>query len=444
MKSNGLFLKNISLTLSRHIFSIIIGLILSIVIARSLGPTGQGIYALIILLPTLLSTFFNFGIGVSSVYYIGKNKYSINVIIKTNIVLALLLSFMSILFGLIIVHYFADLFFPSVPTNYLYLIVFMLPIIFLNQFLQAIFQGKEDFKSFNFTLMTGQSMNLLLAIFSLTILSYGIEAALFSFVAGQFLMLMTIFYLLNKKIKYRIKDVKFSFSYLKDSLNFGLKAHVSNILAFLNYRADLFLIAYFLSPLEVGLYTIAVNISERLWVLSQAISTVLYPRIAALNSNSERSDLTSVICRNMTSVSLLGGVFLIMVAEVLIILMFGEDYRSSILMLQLLIPGIIFGSTSRIIANDFAGRGKPELNMNVSFFTVTLNISLNILLIPLYGANGAAVATSISYFINWMIKIILFKKISGNSFLSFLLINGRDLEMFLNLSKKLLPAKKEV
>jgi O-antigen/teichoic acid export membrane protein len=322
--------------------------------------------------------------------------------------------------------------------------VCLLPIIFLNQFLQAIFQGNEDFKSFNFTLMSGQTLNLVFAFITLTILSFGVEAALFAFVCGQIFTLVTISYILKKKIKYNDKIADFSFPYLRDSINFGLKAHLSNILAFVNYRADLFIIAYFLTPLEVGLYTVAVNVSERLWILSQAISTVLYPKISSLTSSYERNNLTSIICRNMMILSLIGGLLLIITAEILIALLFGKPYEQSALILQLLIPGIIFGSISRIIANDFAGRGKPELNMNVSFLTVSINIILNFILIPFYGVNGAAISTSISYFVNWFIKVILFKRITDSSYRAFLVPTRHDIEISLMKFKSILKMKKEV
>ncbi|WP_269851929.1 oligosaccharide flippase family protein [Methanosarcina horonobensis] len=52
-------------------------------------------------------------------------------------------------------------------------------------------------------------------------------------------------------------------NYTKECLGYGWKAHLSNILAFVNYRADLFLVNFFLTPAATGIYLIAVQIAEK-------------------------------------------------------------------------------------------------------------------------------------------------------------------------------------
>ena len=97
---------NSFLTVIRQVLSIIFGLLAMIIIARTLGSSGQGQYTLAILLPTLLYTLLNSGLSISTVFYIGQKKYSDDEIYSTNIITALLLSVLSIIIGLIIIHFF--------------------------------------------------------------------------------------------------------------------------------------------------------------------------------------------------------------------------------------------------------------------------------------------------------------------------------------------------
>ena len=70
--------------------------------------------------------------------------------------------------------------------------------------------------------------------------------------------------------------------YLRPALGYGVKAHLGNLVAFLNYRMDIFLVNLFVGPGGAGLYSIAVRLVEQLWMISRAVSTVLLPRLSAM------------------------------------------------------------------------------------------------------------------------------------------------------------------
>ena len=82
----GKFTIDTSITFVTRILQLLIGLGSSVIIARVLGPRGNGIYSLAILLPALLVIFGNFGIGQSSIFYVGKKKYSAKEILANNII----------------------------------------------------------------------------------------------------------------------------------------------------------------------------------------------------------------------------------------------------------------------------------------------------------------------------------------------------------------------
>ena len=417
---------NSSITVIRQVLGIIIGMFAAMIIARTLGVDGQGKYALIILLPNILYTLFDLGLPAATVYYIGKDEFSLKNIFKTNILLALLLSMITIFLGVIFIYLFHQKFYSDITFKSLFLILSVLPFMFFNKNLLVIFQGKEQFEKFNIVVIINQLGLLIFSVLFLVILELALTGAILAFILTQFFMLAVSMYYLHNEFKLNIFKGNFSFNYCKDSLVYGLKGHLSNVMAFLNYRVDLFIIAYFLNDYSVGLYSIAVTIVERLWVVSQSVSSVLFARVSNISSLKEKANFTSVVARNVLFLSTLGGILFYFLGEIIIKILFGNEFIDSIEPFVLLIPGVILLSTSRIISNYFSGMGKPEINTYVAFFTTFLNISLNIYFVPLKGISGAAIATSITYSINMIIKAYIFKRINKITFSEFLFIKYSD------------------
>lgn len=192
----------------------------------------------------------------------------------------------------------------------------------------------------------------------------------------------------------------------------------------------------FLNPAAVGLYGVAVSIAERLWIVSQSISSVLYPAISSSSDVDSKNKLTSVISRNVLFFSIIAGIVFYFASDLIFRLLFGEAYADSSDILKMLLPGIILFSVDRILSNDLAGRGKPELNMYTSIFTVASNIILNILLIPKVGIAGAAISTSVTYSLSTLVKMFLFKRETGVSYSKMLLLQKEDLILFKRLINK--------
>jgi O-antigen/teichoic acid export membrane protein len=436
---NSIFLKNSFFTFTRNIIVILLGLLTTVLIARILGPEKQGMYSLIILLPNMLVTFMNLGISSSTVYYIGKRKYNLQTVFTSNVILALAISLISIFLGVAIIGLFSKPFFGGIPAILLLIILSVLPVLFLNSFIQSFFQGTEDFKAFNIIAVIGKFVNLISLIITIYLLPLGLTGALLSFIIGNLTSTVLVIYIMIKQ-NYKVVVKDFSSSYVMDSLKYGLKSHLSNILAFLNYRVDMLLISFFLGPVHVGIYNVAINIAERLWIISKPVATVLFPRISS-STEKEQNNLTAIVSRNVLFLSVISSIVFYLLSDIIIYLLFGEAYIDASLVMKILLPGITVFSAERILSNSLAGKGKPELNLYTSIFTVVCNITLNIFLIPLYGLNGAAFSTSASYVLSFIIKIIIYVHLTKSKISRLLIIGQSDFHLYKLILKKV--TKKE-
>ena len=216
-------------------------------------------------------------------------------------------------------------------------------------------------------------------------------------------------------------------------MTYGVQAHLGNILGYLNYRLDIFLVNLFLNPLSVGLYSIAVGIAEQLWLASKATSEVLLPKLAAEKDEQKRKEFTPIVSRNIFWLTAAGAFVLFFVIKNIIVFLYSEDFLPAVRSLQILLPGIVAVSASRVLANDIAARGKPIINSYLSFIALIVNVVLNVLWIPKLGIEGAAWATTVSYSLTLVGRIFIYSNISGNSIKKILIPQSSDFSLYKNL-----------
>ena len=226
-------------TIFRQCASIVLGFFTILIIARILGPEGQGVYTFLVLIPLSAQTLLSCGIPFSTVYYIGKNKHKLKNIIGTNIFSGFILGLISFFSCLIFIYVFPNDGINKVPYILLWIVLLTVIPIIIHKNISSIFQGLEDFKSYNVIAIANQIFMLSLVIIFVVILSWGIKGALLSFILANLLTFISAMFFLNKS---NILYFSFDKKYFFESTSFGLKGHISNIITFFNYRMDIFLI----------------------------------------------------------------------------------------------------------------------------------------------------------------------------------------------------------
>jgi len=426
----GKFTKNILITFITRILQLVLGIGSSIIIARILGPEGKGVYSLVILLPAFLIIFTNFGIGPASIYYIGKKKYSSKEVFGVNIIFSILISIFAIIIGLIVILFLGKKLFPGIEKEYLFLALLLIPFQIFLQFVVNILLGLQKFKKYNFINLIQTFIFLFLIIVFLLGLHFGIKAVIIAQILSIFIGSIFLFF----QVKKETKGIVFSLNknLLKDFFLYGAKVYFGNILGFLHYRIDMFILNIFLNPIAVGFYSIAVVLSEKIWFISQSAGVLLFPRVSSETDSKKLKEFTPLVCRNILFITVLVVILLFLLSHSLIILLYSNQFFNSILPFQILLIGVVTISGWRILANDLYGRGKPILNSYITGISIVINIILNIILIPKYGIIGVAWATTISYTFAFMIIVIVYSKISDNKIIDIIFIKTSDFRFYKN------------
>jgi len=420
----GQFAKGTLITVSARILTLILGIATYVILARILGPEGKGIYTLAALLPTLIVTFISLGIDSANAYYVAKGDYSRQEILGANIVFALVIGAIGIMIGLMVALFFSQSIFPGVAQDYLLLALVLIPMSLIFSYLQYILLGAQRFKEYNLIAILRALLFLIFIVIGLWALKTGIAGALLAGVFALFLANIVLF-LWVRRISGGI-SVKLHHDYIKKALVYGIQIHLFVIIVFLNYRVDMFLINSFLNPAAVGFYTIAVGLVEKIWLIPHAMSTVLFPKVVAETDEQRRKEFTPLVARTVLWISALGALALFFLGRWIVEIFFSAEFLPAVRPLQILLPGIVAMSVWAGLANDISGRGRPMLNTYIGGMSLVVNVLLNILWIPMYGINGAALASTVSYGVTLVVQLFVYCRVSGNSWTNVLLPQPGD------------------
>lgn len=427
------FAKDTAFTVLANILTLVLGLGSSVILARLLGPEGRGIYALAGLLPSLVVTFINLGIGPATVYYTAQGQYQQKEILGNTIFLGLITGIIGTIVGLTVTIFLRENVFPNIAAEYLLIAIGIIPVNLFFFYLRSLLLGAQRVKEYNVLDICQSFCFFALAALALWVMGLGVIGALLAAIISWFLA-ATIALLWAWRVADGI-SLRLNASYIKDVSMYGVQAHLANILGFLNYRLDMFLVNLFLNPTAVGFYSISVGLAEKLWLISQAASVVLFPRVAAETDALRRKEFTPLVARTVLWGTLLASLPLLFLVRFVIVSLYSEEFLPAVRPLQILLPGIVVLSVWRLLANDLAGRGKPMLNTYITGVAVAVNIALNLLLIPYYGIEGAAWSSTVSYSTAFIIALAVYCRLSGNRWTVVVLPQPGDCLLYLKTGK---------
>lgn len=420
------FLKNTVATFSTQMASIVVGVISSIFIARVLGPSGNGAYSLIMLVPSIMATLGTFGIDVSNLYFVGKRKYPLTNIASNSLTISMAIGIPLFLSFMLYVHYISPGFLRGADYKSLVLASAMVPFSILISFFNMIFLGEQYVFPYNLSNLFQAGARLLLLVLFLFVLRGGVMGAVLAW-SGSVIVSLAISLVYVRKIT--IIRCSFDFPLFRDSMKFGVQAYLGSIVSFLVYRADMLMISYYLGIVAVGYYAVAVYLAESLWYFPSVVGSMILsrtPRAAARDAN----EFTAMVCRNTLFLVFILSALMSTFGNSIIKLLYGPAFIYALQPLWLLLPGNVVLSINKVLSNELSGRGMPIVGAIAGIISLVLNILINIIVIPKWGINGAAFASTISYCAAAITVLYFFVKVSHNRLIDIIVIKFSDLRIY--------------
>jgi len=406
-KENNSVLNNIFFTFGASIISLLIGTSIGIIIARTLGPSGKGLLAVIAMVGTVVLSLGNLGIGAFNTYAISNKSVQKKDIVGNSFWLGLIIGIICFLVILVFSFNF-PIFFRNIPRSYLLLYLLSLPFFLWSNFFYAILTGEQKFRKLNILAIITQTINLvgvilLLLVFKLDVFYILIWYVLVNIVNALFPM---GFIFLTDGIHFNL-----NLQVLKKALNYGFKICLTGIFALLILRVDLYMVNFFKGMAEAGFYSLASSFGNVFFILPSSIIAVIFPKINA--EEKPKKELIAKYSRISLFLVFLMAIGALLFIRPIIGLLYGQVFLVSIRPIIFLLPGLIAWSVATVLSQYFFSIGYP-LKLTVCWFLVAaLNVVLNFIYIPQYGMAAAALSSTVTYLLALGFHYYFFNKETG-------------------------------
>ncbi len=174
---------------------------------------------------------------------------------------------------------------------------------------------------------------------------------------------------------------------------------LSGIAIIIYMKVDQIMLGQIVGDKAVGVYSVAVRISEVWYFIPTVITSSIFPSIlkAKERSESDYNQLFQNLYDLMVAISFAIALPMTFLSAPLVAILFGEDFFASGPVLVIHIWSSIFVSLSVSSGKWLLSENRQDLAFQRNFLGLVVNIALNFILIPSFGAVGAAIATIISY-----------------------------------------------
>ncbi len=404
------YFENISWLIFEKGFTLLVGMVVGIYVARYLKPESFGLLNYAISFVSIFSVFSTLGLDQIIVRELAKDPGNQRDLLGTGFLLKLAGS------GILLLLMVVILFFMNHEpfTNTLIMIIAAAEIFKGFEVISYFFQAKTLSK---YVVQAQLVINLFLSVFKIALVF--VQAPLLWFaiviVLGSILNAIGFLYSYHKK-----EGAPWSWNY-KKTLAFQLLREswplaLYGIALHIQARIDQVMLGKMLNTAEVGQYSVALKFIEIFGFMPMVLMSTFSPSIVRAKGVSEslyHSRLTNLY-RLMFLTFLAVGLPIYFFAEKAITLLYGIEYKAAGYLLSLFALRLFFSNM---------GVGKSIFIINESLFKYSLitviigaisNIALNYYLIPVYASIGSVIASMLSFTISIFLVDLLFQKTREN------------------------------
>ena len=387
------------------ILAAIISFFTRIILARELGPKDYGLFYAVYTLIFFFLFFRDLGVNAALVKYIPefKVKKKFNAI-KTSIVSVIIMQVISstvLITGFLIAsnylvkNYFKN---PDSKVIIILLLLYVVGSIFFRLY-KRVFQGLQKIKLYALFEPLKNITFLLLTLLFFR-MNLGVYAPALAYAILCFLLVIIFTPVLLKNFNFFSYKVKNTGKITKLLLMFGLPLFATAIGGKFISNIDTLILTNFANLTAVGIYNVILPSASLFLYFGSAISSVMFPLVSELWAKKDKKTIStsiSLIHRYSFLIILPPALIILSFAKLFIEVFFGIDYISGAVALQILIIGMLFYVVAGINHNIISAIGRPQTVAKIIISAAILNTVANIILIPRFGINGAAISTTLSY-----------------------------------------------
>jgi O-antigen/teichoic acid export membrane protein len=398
--------KNTLFILAEKGLSLPLNFITFIVMAARFGPSDYGLISFGLSIVALFAPFSKFAYETVITRHLAQG-HPLSALFRISVRLRLLGSL--IVFALLLAT--AFLMFDNqallIFIGLMGVTIFLDALLIYDPFFQSILKSQFTTYSRSSALVVGSVLRIAIAVYL-----QDVRLIALSFVAERVItiFLMRFYFLRTAQQKGGETKVVTASELFTESLPLIL----TNVLILINFKIDQVLIEYFAGFAAVGIYAIAVSFSEVWYNLPIALMTSYFPLISKeIDDEKEVERMVVRLASNLIFLALSISVITTLVASFLVTTLVGPEYHPSAAILTIHIWASVFFFAGHPVTKILIAKNKTWINFTGKLIAALMNVALNLLLIPMYGIKGAALATLASYAFGYYFYYFLFGETRG-------------------------------
>ncbi len=385
--------RNIRLIFSANALILLCGEITSLLSAWALGPAGRGDLLVVMLWPPVCALLVTFGLTQAHRYWVAKDPTTVSLLFSNSILFTVFVGFGTLaLAELVIPHLVGNRSPETMRLVRLYLL--NIPAALLQFLMIGLLEGGRRFgwagASRLVTFVVQAAAYLALWLFG----NLTVETAAFSAMAGQFCAMFLAVYAVCRELKPRWQP---GWTKWRDALNYGMRGYPGTVADFATLRMDQLLLGGLASSTAIGLYFVAVRLSEITAILAGSVSEALMPEVAATKNKERADDLLARSLRLTVYTHLAVLLPLWLAAPHILHFVYGESFLAAGGTLRVLLLASVVLTAGGISISGLNGFGHPGLSTIARVSSALVTVVALLTLLPRYGIVGAAIASLLGY-----------------------------------------------
>jgi O-antigen/teichoic acid export membrane protein len=177
--------------------------------------------------------------------------------------------------------------------------------------------------------------------------------------------------------------------------------------------------------------------TEAVWLLANSVAIVLLPTLTSADADEARR-VAPIATRNTLLVASAGALALAVAAPIVLPAFFGRDFDGSVTALWWLLPGTVALTGSKVLTSYIFSQGKPLVNTTITLASLAVTVVALFALVPPFGVNGAAAASSLAYVAHFTVALYAYSRISGQPALGALVPQPADRQLYIDAAQSVL------
>lgn len=396
--------RNIKLVFSTNALMLSSGVITSLLSAWALGPEGRGDLMIILTWPGILVMVAEFGLPMAYRFWTAKEPDRISALFSNAVLLTFLLGL-----GMLFVAWFAiPLLIGSRSPEVMMLAqvyAVVIPTTLFTDLIRGILEGARRFH---------WVAALRLIFFGVQAVSYmglwftgrlTLSAAMYTMIVSSVTSMVVALIGITRELRPRWEP---KFADLKLALRYGVRDYPGVLTEMINWRLDMMMLVGMGSSAAIGLYAVAVRMSDITTLLASSVGDAVMPEVAASKKADEATKIVAKSLRLTLTAHLILLVPLWVSAPYILQFAYGDGFVPVTNVLRLLMLASVIWSSGAILISGLNGLGHPGLSTSARLSAAIVMVIALLAWLPRWGIKGAALASITGYSVMTIVALFWF------------------------------------